>query len=142
MFGHKYRHLLCKKIKELQLPIDIYGNGAKKYGGNPFNDLEPYKYYQYSIVIENCALDHYFSEKILNCVASNCIPIYYGCKHISDYMGDHSVYTLTGEVDRDLQLIQNIIQAPDKYNVDLTSARTEISTGKCQVYHFLKNYKL
>ena len=51
-----------------------------------FNDmvtaLAPFKY---SVVVENSIEPHYFSEKILNCLACKTIPIYWGHHSIRQY---------------------------------------------------------
>jgi hypothetical protein len=60
---------------------------GQKYGidgyGETFNRKVKFKReilcnYKYSIVIENCAEPGYFTEKLLDCIASYCAPIYYG----------------------------------------------------------------
>ena len=41
--------------------------------------------YQYSIAIENSRQTHYFTEKLLDCLLTKTIPIYYGCPNIAEY---------------------------------------------------------
>ena len=41
--------------------------------------------FQYSIVIENTREKNCFSEKIMDCLITKTIPIYYGCENIGDY---------------------------------------------------------
>lgn len=50
-----------------------------------FNCEEPYTDYKFHICIENFLLDDYFSEKIINPLVSNTIPIYLGCNKITEY---------------------------------------------------------
>ena len=50
-----------------------------------FNCEEPYNDYKFHICIENFLLDDYFSEKIINPLVSNTIPIYLGCNKITEY---------------------------------------------------------
>ena len=40
--------------------------------------------YRYSITIENCIQDYYWTEKIVDCFATKCIPIYYGTRSVVD----------------------------------------------------------
>jgi FkbM family methyltransferase len=47
--------------------------------------IDLFKTFQFSIVIENCREYGYFSEKIIDCLITKTIPIYYGCENISDY---------------------------------------------------------
>ena len=41
--------------------------------------------YQFSIVIENSREVNYFSEKLLDCLLTYTVPIYFGCPNISDF---------------------------------------------------------
>lgn len=116
--GHLYRHKLVKKIIELNLPIDIYGRGSNNYShGNrimgTFNDAEPYEEYLYSICIENIVCNHYFSEKIITPLMYNCMPIYYGCKNIENYV--ENIFKLEGALEKDIISILSIIKNPNKY---------------------------
>ena len=47
--------------------------------------IDLFKTFQFSIVIENCREYGYFSEKIVDCLITKTIPIYYGCENIRDY---------------------------------------------------------
>ena len=80
--GHKLRHKLIAFDKshtdQLLKPL------GRAY--EQFNDmitaLVPFKY---SVVIENSIEPHYFSEKILNCLACKTIPIYWGHESVKQY---------------------------------------------------------
>ena len=80
--GHKLRHKLIAFDKshtdQLLKPL------GRAY--EQFNDmitaLVPFKY---SVVIENSIEPHYFSEKILNCLACKTIPIYWGHQSVKQY---------------------------------------------------------
>ena len=115
--GHIYRHKIIEKIIELKLPIDIFGHGSNVYTFDrikgPFNDAEPYENYLYSICIENFQSNHYFSEKIITPLLHNCLPVYLGCKNIDSYFDN--IINLTGDINKDILLIINIIKNPLKY---------------------------
>jgi hypothetical protein len=51
--------------------------------------------YQYSIVIENSREINYFSEKLLDCLLTKTVPIYFGCPNISDYFDTEGWILLT-----------------------------------------------
>ena len=80
--GHKLRHKVISFDKshthQLLTPL------GRAY--EQFNDmvtaLAPF---QYSVVIENSIEPHYFSEKILNCLACKTIPIYWGHESVKQY---------------------------------------------------------
>lgn len=115
--GHIYRHQLIEKIIKYKLPIDIYGHGSSQYSYSnvkgPFDDVEPYDNYLFSICIENFNSNHYFSEKIITPLLYNCTPIYNGCNNIDKYFDD--IIKLTGAIDTDIQILINILKEPYKY---------------------------
>lgn len=91
------RHLLYLNQKAFQqFPITFYRSSAhiiiSEVTVNPLIPKEPlsskyilFETYQFSIVIENTREKNYFSEKIMDCLITKTIPIYYGCENIGDY---------------------------------------------------------
>lgn len=94
--GHIYRHQLYLH-QELfkQFPITFFRSSAppiiQEILSNPLipKDLSAktilFDTFQYSIVIENTREKNCFSEKIIDCLITKTIPIYYGCENISEY---------------------------------------------------------
>lgn len=74
--GQRLRHQVVEKMSD-QLD-GVYGSGYKKFDYK----CDVLKDYRYSIVIENCRKDYYFTEKLLDCFAVGTIPIYWGCPSI------------------------------------------------------------
>lgn len=94
--GHSFRLLLYYNQhalkNECHLPITFYrssaGDPLPALGDNPFlfNDKFPlFETFQYSLVIENSSQPNYFTEKLIDCLITKTIPIYYGCPNISEY---------------------------------------------------------
>ena len=70
--GHRLRHRIKERFGN---QIDIYGTIE-----NPIdNKIEGLKDYMYSIVIENCQHNYYFTEKLMDCFMTGTIPIFWGC---------------------------------------------------------------
>jgi hypothetical protein len=143
--GHKYRHILCQAILSTNLPIDIYGNGCNYYthikdtrikGG--FVSKEPYLDYQFHIAIENVQAPHYFSEKIMDALVCQTTPIYLGCQNIDAYFPD-SVLHLSGNLQKDMQLLTTICNNPDYYKkaVDVEKVKKKISFTNIVETYFL-----
>lgn len=69
--------------------IHDYGNNPLLGLGNsdttPHNKLPLFEEFQFAIVIENSKQTNYFTEKIMDCVLTKTIPIYWGCPNINDY---------------------------------------------------------
>ena len=126
--GHKYRHKLVSYILHHNLPIDIYGNGTAKgryqsFKSNrvkgPFDkQREPYEQYLFSICIENISSNHYFSEKVINPLLDNCVPIYLGCQNIETYFPNKTI-ALSGDIVQDMNLLISILQNPIKYSKNI-----------------------
>lgn len=134
--GHKYRHELVKQILASNLPIDIMGRGCKYYPADrrlkgEFNGLEPYLSYQFHIAIENFQVNHYFSEKIMDPLFCGTTPIYLGCNHIDTYFPG-MVVKLSGNVNTDMILLNNIVKNPEKYRrtIDIDKVKNTTSLLK------------
>jgi hypothetical protein len=119
---------------ESKLPIDIYGRGCKFYlwMNDPrikgeFKELEPYENYQFHISIENCSLNHYFSEKVMNPLLCNTTPIYMGCKNIEEYFPNTTIL-LSGEIEDDFKILKDICNNPEVYNktIDVDKIKNRI----------------
>ena len=95
--GYYLRHLLYQnQLAYKEFPITFYRSSAHiiipEIGNNPLIPVEPlsskfilFENYQFSIVIENTRELNCFSEKLIDCLITKTIPIYYGCKNIEDY---------------------------------------------------------
>jgi len=80
--GHKLRHKLISLDKshthQLLTPL---GRAYEQFD-DIVTALAPFRY---SVIVENCIEPHYFTEKILNCLACKTIPIYWGHGSIKQY---------------------------------------------------------
>jgi len=56
----------------------ILGRGYREID----NKIEGLKPFRYTLAIENCRQDFYFSEKLMDCFLSGTVPIYWGCPSI------------------------------------------------------------
>lgn len=120
--GHEHRHQLVREILSRNLPVDIYGRGCAFYKdiddsrlkGEFENSLVMFQNYEYSICIENFCSNHYFSEKVIDPLLCNTIPIYLGCVNIESYFPGQTI-CLSGELQQDIQLITDILSYPEKY---------------------------
>ena len=67
--GHRIRHMVTRL------------DGVDAYGPSyiPLVQKSDLKHYYFSIVTENCNLDWYFTEKLIDAFALGILPIYWGC---------------------------------------------------------------
>jgi len=119
--GHAYRHKLVNAILETDLPIDVYGRGCRYYNylrdarvKGEFQEVEPYLHYMYHIAIENFEVKEYFSEKIVNALLAQTVPIYMGCRNIDQHFIG-MVIRLSGDLRKDMQLLAAICADPEAY---------------------------
>jgi GR25 family glycosyltransferase involved in LPS biosynthesis/tetratricopeptide (TPR) repeat protein len=136
--GNRYRHELVKAIIETtELPIDIYGYSCEEYSNVYKGDArvkhalewkpdipfgtEPFEDYRFNICIENTASNHYFSEKIVNPLIYNTIPVYLGCKNIDDYLSkDTHCIKLKGNVQDDIEILTDLFKNQDYFASSLS----------------------
>lgn len=126
MKGHQYRNRIVEAILKTDLPVDIWGRGccqitnkdSRVKGNFPQNSVLPYQEYDFHICIENIQLNHYFSEKIVNALLSECTPIYLGCKKIDEYFPGQIVH-LNGDVETDIDIIRTCINRPEIYKKEI-----------------------
>lgn len=81
--GHNLRHQIINQFSnEINL---ICGRGYKPID----HKIEALKHYRFSIIIENDNNNYFFTEKLIDCLMTGTIPIYYGSnlEHIFDYDG-------------------------------------------------------
>ena len=70
--GHKLRHEVVRNFR--QQDLKVFGRGYRPYR----SPKKPYEKFMYSIVVENSRQDHYFTEKLVQCLLFRCVPVYWG----------------------------------------------------------------
>lgn len=95
-FMHKVRNMVADKVKN---QADVFG----AYVGKPikFKSISLDKY-RYQIVVENEISAYYFTEKILDCFISQCVPIYFGASNIGQF------FNVDGIIQMQIKDIDNI----------------------------------
>lgn len=90
--GHRKRLEFVNKFKD---QVDLYGRG--------FRDLprkeEGMKDYMFSVSVENAVYDTYFTEKLTDCFATGTIPIFYGCRGVTEYFNEDGIIFLDDDFD-------------------------------------------
>lgn len=90
--GHHLRHQIFHNLHHIKnIPVkQIYST----------NFQEGHKDYifhtsQFSIVVENSQYENYFTEKIVDCLYTKTIPLYWGCPNIGDYFNMDGIITFS-----------------------------------------------
>jgi len=98
-----------------------------------WNGLENYKY---SIAIENCCKENYFSEKFSDCILSWTVPIYYGCPNIDKYFPKDCYYWLDIISDDCFDKLEYILNQPiTEKQINAISKAREIILNKHNVWN-------
>lgn len=74
-------HIMREKVAKGG-KVDAFGRMTGKPFDNIADILVPYNF---AVIIENMNCDNYFSEKLTDCIACGCIPVYNGCTNIGNY---------------------------------------------------------
>ena len=90
--GHYLRQKLWFKegrIKNIPTSFFLSGNqgGIENYNNNPVlgSDKSPLFDSQFHICIENTKRNNWFTEKLMDCLQTKTIPIYWGCPNIGNW---------------------------------------------------------
>lgn len=103
--GHLFRLKLYYNQEFFPSHVHFYRSGARfiipDIRNNPIlgealrEKIRLFKDYQYSIVIENSRQSNYFTEKLIDCLITKTIPIYFGCTNIQDFFDTRGWILLT-----------------------------------------------
>lgn len=117
-FGYHIRHKLWNQQHKINTPHVFYNSSKfplKKDFGNPFIKDKKYLAFantMFHITIENSSIENYFTEKIIDCLATKTIPIYWGCKNIGDFFNLDGIILVKNARD----IIQKVNQlTPEDY---------------------------
>lgn len=93
---------LIENIHNKVLYMDFYGWG-NELNLKPFalKKSEAIKDYKFCLTIENSHENYYISEKFYDCILTNTIPIYFGCKNIKEYWPENGYFLLDNITDHD-----------------------------------------
>jgi hypothetical protein len=90
--GHRKRLEFVNKFRD---QVDLYGRGFKDISCKE----DGLRDYMFSIAVENAVYDTYFTEKLTDCFATGTIPVFYGCKGITEYFNKDGIIFLDDEFD-------------------------------------------
>jgi hypothetical protein len=92
--------------------FDLYGRGdfeGEYYRGEIADKWDGLRDYRYSLAIENYKGPYYWSEKIGDALLAWCMPIYWGCTNLSDYLPEESFVRIDIESDDVVNRIREIV---------------------------------
>jgi hypothetical protein len=92
---YKKRLRLVDYLTEHADFIDIFGrNGKPNLKGDVRYKFDALKEYKFSLCSENSSEKNYISEKFFDCILTNTVPIYYGCKNVDELLPRNSFISI------------------------------------------------
>ena len=110
--GHNFRHEIIKH--NIHPELELWGSGYRWFSDEPDGRVLPFKDYMYVIVVENCIYPGYYTDKIIDCFAAGCIPIYWGCPLMENRFNNKGYYTF--QTIDELKTIISKISIEDYYS--------------------------
>lgn len=101
--GYSLRHNLWRNKQLITNPIDFYLSGECRWAEGDYSNnkiLEgsvvslsksPMFDSQFHIAIENISMGNMFTEKLIDCLQTKTVPIYYGCTNIGDFFNTDGI---------------------------------------------------
>ena len=125
MVGQKLRHKVIRKHG--QVFDAVLGGGYQPIS----NKIQGLANFRYSIVIENCRRNYYFSEKLIDCFSTGTVPIYWGCPSIGLFFDKSGMICF-----EHISELKNILDriGTDDYESRQAAIRRNLETAKQFVY--------
>ena len=107
--AYSLRHDVAETlVSRPELGVDCYGRGIR-----PVDDKrDAIRPYRFSVAMENAAVDHYFSEKLIDCLLMETVPVYYGCPGIGELF-DIEGFVPFGTVEELIHVLPSL--TPERY---------------------------
>lgn len=121
--GQILRHSVIEHFRD---KIDLYGRGF-----NPIkHKIEGLKDHRFSIVIENCKRDYWFTEKLIDCFVTGTIPIYWGCPSIGDFFNIDGMFIFNTMEELNVILKKIILDPLSEYRIKMEGVKDNFGRSK------------
>jgi glycosyltransferase involved in cell wall biosynthesis len=106
--GHRRRLEFLERLRK-EVPFDLFGRGFQEIG-DKWHALAPYKY---SIAYENTISDYYFTEKLMDCLVAQAVPLYVGSPKIQKLFPAQAIIPIDPNDPRVIYRILDVINFDD-----------------------------
>jgi len=99
--GHPLRHELYARRKEVKIPFDIYASSWNAFGNKPDTlPMPPWPNRKAKVMVMDCMFhiciegfhcNYYYSEKLIDCLITKTVPLYWGCTIIGEYFNENGM---------------------------------------------------
>ena len=86
--GYSIRHIIWNNKEKIKTKLNFYSSTRSPIPNIPTlpNDDKIHLFNSmYSVVVESSSEPNYFTEKLIDCLITKTIPIYWGCPNVSEY---------------------------------------------------------
>ena len=86
--GYGLRHAIWNRRHDIPARLNFYSSTRSPIRGEqrlPHDDKIHLFTSMYSVAVESSSETNYFTEKLIDCLITKTIPIYWGCPNISDF---------------------------------------------------------
>lgn len=118
---HRLRHEMAAWVRGGNLDVDVIGRGYKPFA-HKWEGLAPYRF---SIVIENAIQPNYFTEKLIDAILCDTIPIYLGCPNIEKYIDPKGMIICNSMGDLQNAVCRTSVDLYDERIADLRKCREQ-----------------
>ncbi len=145
--GHFSKELYSERLKAIrffekhpEFEFEFYGTGwnankYRNYKGAPTDKIETLKNYKFSLCFENTKnVKGYITEKIFDCFAAGCVPVYLGASNISEYIPKDCYIEFEQDKGYPNLLIELITMNDERYNRYLKAIRRFLNSNKAKKF--------
>lgn len=140
MIGYEMRRDIWNNKHNLNKPTVFWSSARSPTNVNGFSDTlhdghipngekDNLFYSQFSIIVENCIQPNYFSEKLIDCLITKTIPIYFGCPNIGEYFDTGGLFTFNS-IEELVDIVNNI----DETTYEKLKSKIEDNFEKAKEY--------
>jgi hypothetical protein len=120
--NHNFRLNIYDNYDKINIPKTFYESIKQPYKKHfSYIDVdkkhELFNTHMFSIIVENCTDENYFTEKLIDCLLCKTVPVYCGCANIDDYFDGTGIIKITPE--NYIEVINNL--TPADYNIDVVN---------------------
>lgn len=113
--GHVFRMAFLDNLLDTAPEaFDLYGRGdfeGPHFCGEIADKWDGLVDYRYSLAIENYSGPHYFSEKLTDALLAWCMPIYWGCTNLEEYLPADSFVRIDIEADDAPERVREVVNS-------------------------------
>jgi len=135
--GHQLRHRLVESLPNIDIPVSVMGHGYQPFE----HKADSHVPYYFSVVIENAMEHDYFTEKLIDCLLCECVPIYWGCQEIGEYY-DTKGMIICNSLGALTAALVNLTEEDYWQRLDVIKANKQKAQANCNPEVAMANYLL